>query len=82
MNFVTLLTKTRVTRIEADLSKIAGEPVEFEYRENNDYWYAFTGELGHYRLADKYEVEKVNRGFSCGLNKWYIQVGLDEMFAN
>jgi len=74
MKLTDIMTEERKARMEAHLSRIAGEPVEFDYSESGC-WYGFTaGELGMYRLADKYKCRK---GWSENLGKFYIQVELE-----
>ena len=76
MKIADIMTETRKARVEADLSKIAGEPVEF-YQNGSGCWWGLTdGELGMRRLADKYECRK---GWSENLGKFYIQVELQFM---
>lgn len=57
-----------------EAQKHAGDqPVSSVELNEDRSWYAFTTELGMYRLADKYPVK--SKGYSTNLGTWYVHIG-------
>lgn len=62
-------------RLLAEANRQAGgEPVTAVMVNDDRSWYAFTTELGMYRLADKYGRVS-SKGWSRNRNTWFVCIG-------
>lgn len=61
----------RINSLKSDLLRMAKEPVEVEWI--NGAIYAFTSEIGMYRIWDKYGA-KLHKGYSANMRTWYVVI--------